>query len=67
MLTIRDLKLTKILRTVKDFMSFCCLFVFLYIYAKQGVKTALLTLMRNGCLCRFEVRKTPFTERKHAT
>ena len=52
---------------MKDFMSFCCLFVFLYIYAKQGVKTALLTLMRNGCLCRFEVRKTPFTERKHGT
>ena len=21
---------------MKDFMSFCCLFVFLYIYAKQG-------------------------------
>ena len=49
---------------MKDFMFFCCLFVFLYIYAKQGVKTALLTLMRNGCLCRFEVTKTPFTGKR---
>ena len=38
MLTIRDWILTKILRIMKDFVSFCCLFVFLYIYAKQGQK-----------------------------
>ena len=25
---------------MKDFMSFCCLFVFLYIYAKQGGKNS---------------------------
>ena len=34
---------------------------------KTGAKTALFTLMRNGRLSRFEVAKTPFTERKHGT
>ena len=29
---------------MKDFMSFCCLFVFLYIYAKQGQKQLFLRL-----------------------
>lgn len=51
---------------MKDFMSFCCLFVFC-IFMKTGARTALLTLMRNGCLSRFEVANTPFTERKHGT
>ena len=29
---------------MKDFMSFCCLFVFLYIYAKQRQKQLFLRL-----------------------
>lgn len=29
---------------MKDFMSFCCLFAFLYIYAKQGQKQLFLRL-----------------------
>lgn len=29
---------------MKDFVSFCCLFVFLYIYAKQGQKQLFLRL-----------------------
>lgn len=29
---------------MKDFMSFCCFFVFLYIYAKQGQKQLFLRL-----------------------
>ena len=52
---------------MKDFMSFRCLFCFSVYLCKTGVKTALFTLMRNGCLCRFEVANTPSTERKHGT
>ncbi len=48
----------------KSFLLSFCLYVYL---CKTGAKTALFTLMRNGCLCRFEVANTPFTERKHAT
>ena len=67
MLTIRDWILTKILRILKDFMSFLLSFCLSVYLCKTGAKTALLTLMRNGCLCRFEVANTPSTERKHGT
>lgn len=52
---------------MKDFMFFLLSFCLSVYLCKTGVKTALLTLMRNGCLCRFEVANTPSTERKHGT
>ena len=45
----------------KSFLLSFCLYVYL---CKTGAKTALFTLMRNGCLCRFEVANTSFTGKR---